>query len=221
MADGTGSGLGSRSDMTELMRRTIQANARFYKGWVDLSLEYFRGVTEIFSGIGETRTDSGAGGGSGTEFETENVSGAGVIVVEGEQNSAVRCAFLVTNDLARKVECELVATPFVDSTGARTNLKVSFEPPKLELGPGEQRVVNAVLVIDESLGAGVGYSGDFTIKGMDGFAVPVVVRKLSPAVDKGGSPIDRLDEEPITKPAAAAPRTKTRKALAKRSQKTR
>ena len=211
MADGTGPGLGSRSDMTELMRRTIQANARFYKGWVDLSLEYFRGVTEIFSGIGETRSDAGTVAGATSGFETENVSGAGVIVLEGQQNSAVKCAFLVTNDLTRKVECELVATDFVDASGARTNLKVSFEPPKLELASGEQRVVNAVLVIDERLGAGVGYSGDFTIKGMDGFAVPVVVRKLSPVERKSGSPIDTLDEDLSAKPPTGKVSNKARK----------
>ena len=214
MADLTGSGSGTRSDMTELMRRTIQANARFYKGWVDLSLEYFRGVTEIFSGIGDTRNDSGTT--SATGQDAESVSGAGVIVVEGELNSAVRCAFLVTNDLPRKVQCELVATDFVDAGGKQTTLKVSFEPPLLQLAPGEQRVVSAVLVIDERLGAGVGYSGDFTIKGMDGFAVPVVVRRLNHSEGKSGSPIDHLVSDDVISKGTARPRSRKSSSGAKK-----
>src|SRR3972149_4785447 len=144
-------------DLTEIVRRTVQANARFYKGWVDLSLEYFRGISEIF----------GAGGLVPSAPREEVETGMGVVVLEAEAGGVAQGAFLVTNDLGRKMTCELVSSEFADSSGAKVGAQPRFEPPKLELAPGEQRVVQVVIPIDEKLTAGVAYSGQFAIKGMD------------------------------------------------------
>jgi hypothetical protein len=168
-------------DVTEIVRRTVQANARFYKGWVDLSLEYFRGISEIFGGTEETTASSATP-------VSDRDAGAGVLVLEGEEGTAARGAFLVTNDLGRTVSCVLVASDFKDADGAKVRANVVFEPAKLDLAPGEQRVVNAVFAVDGRLAAGVGYTGEFAIKGMDGFAVPVVLRRRHGIVE---SPIDR------------------------------
>jgi hypothetical protein len=156
-------------DLTQLFRRTVQANARFYQGWVDLSLEYFRGLTEIFGGA---QPDSPA-----AEAADFPAAGTGVLVVEGEAGTTQGSAFLVTNDLGRNLSCELIATEFAGPGGAALALKTSFEPPRVELAPGEQRVVQATVAVDERLTPGVAYSGAFAIKGMDGFSVPVVVRR--------------------------------------------
>ena len=165
-------------DLSELMRRTVQANARFYKGWVDLSLEYFRHITEIFGGVPETASQV-------EDLET----GAGALVLEGEAGTATSGAFLVTNDLGRTIKCELIATDFRDSDGNAVPAKTTFEPATFDLAPGEQRVVRATLPIDGKLAAGVAYSGAFAIKGLDGFSVPAVVRRQHRAEE---SPIDRM-----------------------------
>ena len=175
-------------DLGEIVRRTVQANARFYKGWVDLSLEYFRGIAEIFGGT-EPAADTAA----------EPDAGAGALVLEGEAGAAARGAFLVTNDLGRTVSCELVASAFRDPAGSAVQTTTKFEPATIELAPGEQRVVHATIVIADQLSEGVGYSGEFAIRGMDGFAVPVVLRRLHPAAR---SPIDRE----AARAQAAAPR---------------
>lgn len=165
-------------DLSELMRRTVQANARFYKGWVDLSLEYFRHITEIFGGVPATASQV-------EDLET----GAGALVLEGEAGTAASGAFLVTNDLGRTIKCELIATDFRDSDGNAVPAKTTFEPATFDLAPGEQRVVRATLPIDGKLAAGVAYSGAFAIKGLDGFSVPAVVRRQHRAEE---SPIDRM-----------------------------
>jgi len=177
-------------DLSELMRRTVQANARFYKGWVDLSLEYFRGITEIFGGVPT----------SGTQAE-ELETGAGALVLEGEAGAAASGAFLVTNDLGRTIRCELVATEFKDSDGNTIAAKATFEPAAFDIAPGEQRVVRATLPIDSKLTAGVAYAGAFAIKGMDGFSVPAVVRRQHRVED---SPIDRVAADVAAKPTTAA-----------------
>lgn len=183
-------------DLSEIVRRTVQANAKFYKGWIDLSLEYFRGVAEIFGAPAAAPANTEQAG---------TIAGTGVLVLEGEEGTAVRGAFLVTNDLGRNVSCELVATEFADPSGTKVRAKADFEPPSLQLAPGEQRVVHAVVVIDGQLATGVGYSGEFAIKGMDGFSVPVVLRRRHGLADSFIEQV-KADEGPtVTKPVDVKP----------------
>jgi hypothetical protein len=170
-------------DLSELVRRTVQANAKFYKGWMDLSFEYFRGISEIFGGATQST-------GAVQEVDT----GAGVLVLEGEAGSVVRGSFLVSNDMDKPVSCAFVASDFKDPRGASVLATAAFEPASLQLAPGEQRVVQVAITVDDKLSPGVGYAGEIAIKGMDGFSVPVVLRRQHTVQD---SPIDdaRTDEK--------------------------
>jgi len=179
-------------DLSEIMRRTVQANARFYQGWVNLSLEYLRGISEIF---GVTTPSPPAP----PDVETSD-PGTGVLVLEGEAGTIASGAFLVTNDLGRNMVCELVSAEFADAGGERVPASPRFAPPKVELVPGEQKVVQVMIPIDAKLSPGVAYNGQFSIKGMDGFAIPVVLRRRH-QVDE--SPIEPVvpSEEIKPKPA--------------------
>jgi hypothetical protein len=178
MADG--------QDLSEIVRRTVQANARLYKGWVDLSLEYFRGIADIFGGTPEAAA-------SPTDDSGVDATDAGAVVLEGESGSAAGAAFLVTNDLGRAIQCALVATDFRDADGARLRAKIAFDPAKFDLEPGKQCVVRVTVPIDDRLTEGVAYSGEFAIDGMEGFSVPVVLRRRH-IVE--ASPIDRVAAGP-------------------------
>jgi hypothetical protein len=179
-------------DISELVRRTIEANTRFYQGWINLSLEYFRGVTEIFGGVQSAVSDASV-------EPAEPLSDA--VVLEAVEGETAGGAFLVTNDLGRTVKCEVVASGFEGADGAAASTEVSFDPPRFDLAPGEQRVVRATVAIDRGLTAGAAYTGTFGIKGMQGFAVPVVLRKQH-AVDV--SPIDQLADAAGTAARAGA-----------------
>lgn len=189
-------------DLSTIVRRTVQANARFYKGWMDLSVEYWRGISEIFGGPPEATAP-------GQEVD----SGAGVIVLEGEEGASPRGAFLVTNDLGRELSCEFVASSFADPSGAVGSAKPVFEPATLELGPGEQRVVHVLIPIEGTLAAGVGYAGEVAIKGMDGFSVPVVLRRRHRIEE---SPSDRSQPRGELTTAEAGVRPVSRKTAAKK-----
>lgn len=173
-------------DLSEIVRRTVQANAKLYKGWVDLSLEYFRAVADIFGGVPEAAP-------SPAEDLGDN---AGAVVLEGEESTSASAAFLVTNDLGRKLQCVLVASDFRDADGNRIAAKLAFEPARFELSPGQQGVVQVSVPIDRKLAEGVAYSGEIAIEGMDGFAVPAVIRRRH-AVEL--SPIDRIAEDEAEK----------------------
>ncbi len=154
-------------DMTEMMKRAVQANAKFYKGWIDLTLEYVRGMSAILGNEPEQAAPI-----------AEMDASTGALVIEGEAGEAARGAFLVTNDLGRALNCEFVSSAFNDALGARVDVKPVFDPPRIELAPGEQRVIQVAMTIDRAMKAGAGYAGEFSIAGMDGFAVPVVLRRL-------------------------------------------
>jgi hypothetical protein len=193
-------------DLPDIVRRTVQANAKLYKGWVDLSLEYFRAVADIFGGVPEAAS-------SPAEDLGDN---AGAIVLEGEERTSASAAFLVTNDLGRKLQCVLVASDFRDADGNRIAAKLAFEPAKFELSPGQQGVVQVSVPIDRKLAEGVAYSGEIAIEGMDGFSVPAVIRRRH-AVEL--SPIDRVAEDDASKATKRAPAGST-KGSAKGSTKT-
>jgi hypothetical protein len=161
------------SDVSELLRRTVQANARLYKGWVDLSLEYWRGIGEIF-GVAPL---SGLAGAHETG-EQEVEEGAGMLLLEAESGATARGAFLVTNDLGRNVRCELVASDLNGPHGTTLRTKVTFDPASLELAPGEQRVVTATVPVEDRLEPGAAYTGTVSIRGMEGFSVPFVLRRM-------------------------------------------
>jgi hypothetical protein len=192
-------------DVNEIFRRAVEANVKFYQGWLDLSLEYLRGMSEIFL----TPQDSGSTADAGAD--------AGVLVLEGEEGSTVRSAFLVTNDLERKVSCRLVASAFTDPDGTSVPAKVSFQPAKLDLKPGERQVVQAEVSIDRKLAAGLGYQGEFAIDGMDGFSVPVVLRRRHRIEDAVVEPAQSGGEPAAGKPGA--PKTPRKKPPQKKARK--
>lgn len=191
-------------DVSEMMKRAVQANAKFYKGWMDLTLEYVRGMSAIIGGEPEQ-----------AQPIAEMDASAGALVLEGEAGETVRGAFLVTNDLGRPLNCEFVSSAFNDALGARGGAKPVFDPPRIELGAGEQRVIQVSLPIEPSLSAGVGYAGEFSIAGMDGFAVPVVLRRLHVAHDTAGDKEASPERVPSTAAAAEAPPPTRRGAAAK------
>jgi hypothetical protein len=178
-------------DLSSIVRRTVQANARLYKGWVDLSLEYFRGIADIFGGVPEPASSPA----------DELGGGAGAVVLEGEEGATGHAAFLVTNDLGSAIQCALVASEFRDSDGNVARVKVGFEPAKFDLEPGQQAVVNVTVPIDGDLAEGVAYSAEFAFKGMDGFSVPAVLRRRNRVE---ASPIDLVAETEAGKATASS-----------------
>ncbi|MEZ4416100.1 MAG: hypothetical protein R3E10_10095 [Gemmatimonadota bacterium] len=201
------------SELTDAFRRAMEANARLYQGWVNLSVEYLRSLTEIFDG------QTAAPPGAPAEATAESLSG--VLVLEHEAGQAAEGAFLVTNDLGRTLSCAFRASSFQPGEGKAVRAKVSFEPAKVDLEPGEQRVVTAQVLVPESLEPGVAYTGTVGIEGMDKFSVPVVLRRLHEVTE---SPIEQAQPAPsrtrgpTTKaaPSRASAKKATRKKATKK-----
>lgn len=203
------------SALTDIVRRAAQANAKLYKGWMDLTMEYMRSLSEIFGGATMPAQSSTA--------TQEMDAGPSTLILEGELGAAATGSFLVSNDLDRLISCKLTSTDFADPTGTPAKVRAAFEPPSLELAPGEQRVVKVVITIDESLRPGVGYVGEIAIAGMEGFAVPVVLRRQHvPAegdfdADDGLSATDEARNPPSQKEGSTPPTGRSASTTAKRT----
>ena len=204
-------------DFSEIVRRTMEANVRFYRGWLDLTVEYFRGITDAL----DPEAPTGEPDETGADAEPET----GALVLEGEVGNRASGSFLVTNDLGRELTCELVTASLKGPDGKTVRPKVNFVPKSVRLEPGEQRVVQASVYVGKRLVAGDAYTGDVTIRGMEGFSIPLVLRRLHRVEGAVGSPIDRVaatasvGEEDA--PASAKPRRKpARKVIKARAAKT-
>ncbi|MEP7382426.1 MAG: hypothetical protein ABI910_12100 [Gemmatimonadota bacterium] len=190
------------SGLTDIVRRAAQANAKFYKGWMDLTLEYMRGVSEIFGGAAAAVQSMPA--------TQEMDSGPSTLVLEGEAGTSATGSFLISNDLDRPLSCTLTSSDFADPTGAPAKVRTTFEPAAVELAPGEQQVVRVTVEIGDALVPGVGYASEIAIAGMEGFAVPVVLRRQHTLEDADtGSfddvgPIDSRPTAPTTPKATNA-----------------
>lgn len=192
-------------DVSEMMKRAVQANAKFYKGWMDLSLEYIRGISEIIGGPSETG-----------DAMPEMDSGTGALILEGEAGAAARGSFLVTNDLDHALSCAFVSSDFRDHANLVARVAPVFDPPSVQLGAGEQRVILVSITVSDALAPGVGYAGEFSIKGMDGFAVTVVLRRQHKAGESSPP-----DHDPKQKPTGSdGPAPRAAKAARKRAAKT-
>jgi len=187
-------------NLPEIVRRTMEANTRLYRGWLELSLDYFRGIAEILDPDGVASEPA-------ETMEPE----LGALVLEAEGGKAAKGAFLVTNDLGRDLTCTLTSTAFVGVDDKTVKPKVLFEPATVKLAPGEQRVVNATITMGKSWDPGAAFTGEFGIKGMKGFSVPVVLRRLSEVDDAPvqGSPIDQISEDATQSRRKAAPKKRT------------
>ncbi len=192
-------------DVSEMMKRAVQANAKFYKGWMDLSVEYIRGISEIIGGPVEP-----------PEPTPEMDGGSGALILEGEAGAMARGSFLVSNDLERAVSCAFLSSDFRDHTSTVARAAPVFEPPAVQLGAGEQRVIHVAIMVNDTLAPGVGYAGEFSIKGMEGFAVPVVLRRQHTAGEATQPEKPRVSPRPGADPKAPSATSSARKQAGKK-----
>ncbi len=198
--------------LPDIVKRTMEANTRLYRGWLELSLEYFRGITEILDPDAKYAEEE-----SEVELEPE----LGALVLEAEGGRVAKGAFLVTNDLGRELTCTLTTSTFSGVDDKTVRPKVSFEPKSVRLAPGEQQVVQASITMGTSWDPGAAYTGEFSIKGMEGFQVPVVLRRLHEVDDSShaqASPIDQVSVS-VAKPRKkkVAKKKATKKKAAKKA----
>lgn len=174
------------SKLEELWRRSFDLNIRYYGAVGRLTADYFKDLASVLSGQGASPKSqgapSGAGHAEGAHAATASGHAAqgqavGTMVLEGEAGGRVLGVFMVENHFGQQISAKVVASPFADAGGHTIQPLMAFEPETIALGPGEQLLVRVTAVIDDTLEPGVRYLGQFTIPGLTGTRVPVVLRR--------------------------------------------
>ena len=86
-------------------------------------------------------------------------------------------AFLVENTLSRRVEQAVEAGQFANAAGAVADVPVVLAPDAVDLGPGEQVVVQVTAVLPETLDGE--HRGTLRVAGVPGAEMPVILRRLA------------------------------------------
>ncbi len=162
--------MAERPDISEIFRRTMETNIGFYAGLVDLSANYLKNLSTIFSEVPVKA-------GTDTEQPVQPETGTNALVLEAEAGETAQAFFLVDNKLSRKVPARVIASPVVDANGEQVEQELTFEPSELTLEPGEKMLVQVATEISYSLDPGVAYQGSISIPGLADTPAPVVVRR--------------------------------------------
>ncbi len=100
-----------------------------------------------------------------------------ILLLEGETGARVATAFLVENEREDAVTANIELSPFADADGQTAAPDVTVTPSTLELGPGEQALVQVAAVLGPELVADVRYVGRISIPGLSEGTVPIAARR--------------------------------------------
>lgn len=100
-----------------------------------------------------------------------------ILLLEGETGARVVTAFLVENERPEAVSAVIDLSPFADPAGRSVSPEATVTPSVLELGPGEQALVQVAAVLGPELAADVRYIARISIPGLSETTVPIAARR--------------------------------------------
>jgi len=178
--------------LTEVWRRALEANIRYYTALGQLAASLARSV---FSAVAEFRPEIGVrgaparpnGGVPVLAPAAPRAPSTATMVLEGETGSRATGFFLVENRLPQEVSARVEVSPLVDPAGHLIRSALRFEPGIITLAAGEQVLVRVTAEMSRALAAGIRYTGEISVPGMVGARIPIVVRR-SPVTRPSGAP---------------------------------
>jgi hypothetical protein len=164
----------SRTDeLTRLWRRALEENLRYYGAVARLTGEYGRAVAGTARDLA-----SGSRASQAAATAAPNPAPAPIMALEAEAGSSAVGLFVVENRSPRRVTAPVELPALADPEGRAAQVALAFEPETLDLGPGEQTLVQVSVAVDEGLREEVDYRGELHVPALPGTRVPIVVRRL-------------------------------------------
>lgn len=179
------------------------------KDLVRLHLEYYTALVDLTSDFHE-RTRAVLGGEPPAPASPPAPAPDPEMLLSGAVGGTARGAFRVENTTSAPMTVELVASPFIDPVSGRTvEPGVAFDPPRVELTPGQEERVTALVPVTEAFAPGARYVATISAAGID--AVRIAVRldvDVAPAAPEPPA-VDPAARKPAArKPAAKRPAAK-------------
>ncbi|HEY1365944.1 MAG TPA: hypothetical protein VGF23_02480 [Gaiellaceae bacterium] len=161
------------AELTRLWRHAFEENLRYYGAVARLTGEYGRAVAGTARDLVGSRASQSA-----AEPAAPNPAPAPIMALEAEAGSQAVGLFVVENRSPRRVSAAVELPALADPEGRAARVGLAFEPETLDLGPGEQTLVQVSVAVDEGLREEVDYRGELHVPALPGTRVPIVVRRL-------------------------------------------
>lgn len=171
-----------RTPMEDAVKRAFDANVRYWETMGRATSDYVQAVTKLWAeapltwmpGWQKPQATSPAASPAGA---TPTVP---AILLEARAGEEARAMLMISNDLARHVDADVVAAPLAGPEG-NARVKVRTQPSRVSLAAGAQEAVTLMVNITEALQPGVDYRAEINVPGLAAQGVPVIVRRLPDA----------------------------------------
>lgn len=176
----------------DLWRRALEANARYYESWAQLTSTWLREVADLGAAVSlprvarvssgpftwtpradparrpqpSPRSGAAPGGGPGP-----------VLVLEGEPGAEAVGAFLVENSAPTPVQGRVEVEPFLDPAGVPVSVGLSLQPATVQLDAGESAVIQVRGEIPGIIAPGAELRSTVRVHGVPGTTIPILVRR--------------------------------------------
>ncbi len=100
-----------------------------------------------------------------------------ILFLDGETGARVATAFLVENEGEEAVSAPIEVSAFTGPDGVTAAPVLTISPTVLELGPGEQSLVQVAAILGPELQADVRYVARISIPGLSEATVPIAARR--------------------------------------------
>ena len=97
--------------------------------------------------------------------------------IEAPLNSVVRAPFRLGNNSDAPISVGFESTPFVSEDGSKlVSVATSFDPPAVEIKPGEEAQVDLIVPVDEEFSSDTTYYATISVSGIESMQVVVKLK---------------------------------------------
>jgi len=145
---------GQKVDNDGRLRRLIKEHLDFYELILEQTLNFNQHLSKQLQGLGVPPT-------------AQNT--VPTMSLNADFNSLARAPFVLENNRATPISIGFEITPFVTESGsAFVSAEVAFDPPRLELKPGQEGKIELVIAVAQGFEVGQAYYATITVKGLTG-----------------------------------------------------
>jgi hypothetical protein len=166
------------------LRAVVKEHLDFYESLVNQTLAFNQRLTERLHGLGAP---------------VEPPPAQITMRLQAPPNSSVRAPFRLENNRSSSIVVGFEITPFVDEAGSGfVSTDVAFDPPTVELKPGQEAKIEVTVAVAEAFRPGAVYLATISVKGLEATQLMVRLHVLPLSTDSA-----RSDTAPSVKVSAA------------------
>lgn len=145
---------GDEAPATEpMLRELIKEHLDYYETLVNQMLTFNQRMLDRLQGLGSA-------GGPASAPQTMRL--------RAPLHATLRAPFRLENNRTSPISVGFEITPFVSESGAEfVSTDVAFDPPSLELKPGQEARIDLVIAVAQGFTSGTAYYATITVKGLE------------------------------------------------------